>query len=600
MENPNDSSSTPRVLLTFLGSVLASPWFALAVVAISQLLTFRSIHNGLFADDYFHRAVLSGSKRFGELLPGPQGMFRFATGDSVHTRALVDLGWLPWWTDREIKAEFFQFIPTQTHILDYWLWPERPELMHVHSLVWLALLVFLAAKFYRRILGPTWMAGVAALLFAIEDGHALPVGWICNRNSMIAASFGIGCLMAHDLWRREKKRWAFGLALVLWGASLCSKEEGIATCAYLFAYALWLDGSTLGKRVLTLVPYGLLLIVWRIVRDSLGFGVAHIGHYVDPFTDTGQFLQALVGHYPVLLLGQWAGLSELWVVFRSTYWWIAVGYVGLLGLLFWPLWRRDRIARFFATGMLLAVIPVCATFPMDRLLMFTGLGAFGLMVRFWNAVFSADGLREGFVLWRVVAVPVALLLVLLHVVVAPLLLTLRASAPWGPREFTQSMFPTERFDRSIEEQDLVVVNPPVAWLVGYCLFTYEHEGLPAPRAVRTLAPGIRGVTVRRTSDRTIEVIPDNGYVNFPDSLLRNEQYPLKTGQQVQLARMTVTVLTSADERPKSVVFTFQTSLEDKSLRWVQFRNGEYVPWTPPAVGDEVRLQGLGGPLKRWP
>ncbi|MDB5384653.1 MAG: hypothetical protein JWM11_299 [Planctomycetaceae bacterium] len=643
MLNPKDSSPTPRTLLTPLGSLFASPWFALIAVAIAELLTFRSVHNGLIADDYFHRAVLSGSNRFGELLPGPQGMFRFADGDPVHTRAWMDVGWQPWWTDPDIKAEFFQFIPTQTHILDYWLWPDRPELMHVHSLVWLALLVFLVAKFYQRILGPTWMAGVAALLFAIEDGHALPVGWICNRNSMIAASFGIGCLIAHDLWRREGKRWAFWLALVLWVASLCSKEEGIATCAYLFAYALWLDGATIGKRILTLVPYGLLLIVWRIGRDSLGFGVAHVGSYVDPFTDAGRFFTAFFERYPVLLLGQWAGLSELWVVFGSMIWWIAVGYVCLLGLVFWPLLRRDRIARFFATGMLLAVIPVCATFPMDRLLMFTGLGAFGLMVRFWNAVFapdectakdhvaesgrirgfevpaselsqdsatrtlpsenpsrrSMDGLRRGFGLWRVVAVPVALLLVLFHVIAAPFLLNLRVSAPWGSREFTDAMFPTVHFDPSIEQQDLILVNPPVAWLAGYCLFQYEHAGLPAPRAVRSLAPGIDGVTVRRTGDRTIEVIPFNGYIKFPDSLLRNEQYPLKLSEQVHLARMIATVLSIEAERPKIVAFSFETPLEDKSLRWIQYRDGEYVPFIPPAIGEEVFLPGRGGPLKRW-
>ena len=40
--------------------------------------------------------------------------------------------------------------------------------------------------------------------------------------------------------------------------------------------------------------------------------------------------------------------------------------------------------------MLVAVIPVCATFPLDRLLMFVGLGAFGLLVRFWHQVFAAE------------------------------------------------------------------------------------------------------------------------------------------------------------------------------------------------------------------
>lgn len=149
---------------------------ALAAVAIALLLTFRAVDSGLDADDYYRRAVLSGSPRFDSQLRGPQAMFRFLTGDPEHTQRWVDVGFLPWWTDPYIKAEFFQLIPTQTHILDYWLWPDRPELMHAHSLAWFALLVFLAARFYRRMLGATWMDGVAALLFAVEDVHATPVG----------------------------------------------------------------------------------------------------------------------------------------------------------------------------------------------------------------------------------------------------------------------------------------------------------------------------------------------------------------------------------------------------------------------------------------
>jgi len=596
MENANDQSDLSHGLLASLGRGLASQWFVLVVVAFALLLTFSSIHNGLIWDDYYHRAVLSGSDQYGQWLRGPQAMMRFLTGNPEHAQAWMDIGFLPWWTDPNIKAEFMQLIPTQTHILDYWLWPDRPELMHLHNLAWFALLIFLAARFYRRILGPTWMAGVAVLLFAIEDGHAFPIGWICNRNTLIAASFGIGCLMAHDAWRRDGKRWAFGLALVLWAASLCSKEAGIATCAYLFAYALWLDESRLGQRFLTLVPYGVVLVVWRVVRDALGYGVANMGHYIDPITDPARFATALLERYPVFLFGQWAGLSDISLFFSSllgsAYWWIAAGYVGLLGLLFWPLLRRDRIARFFATGMLLAVIPICATFPMDRLLMFVGLGAFGLLVRFWNAVFAADGPRPATLVWRAVAVPVALLLVLLHIVAAPRLLAVRSASPFGPPEFSKAVVHGPRFDQTIEEQDLVVVNPPLpAMAMGYWMINYEHDGMPSPQSVRVLAVGLGRVDVKRTGDRTIEVRRHAGYFAgypgaFADNLFRSERRPLQVGEQVQLARMTATVLDVADGRPQVVAFRFDAPLEDPSLRWL---DGDFNPWTPPELGEEVSM-----------
>jgi hypothetical protein len=594
MANSTIPSDTSRGFLAWAGRVFAAKWFPLAATAIALSLTFRVVYNGLDLDDYFHRAVLSGSDRFEDKLPGPQGMFRFISGDPERAQGIMDIGILPWWTDPNIKAEFLQLIPTQSHILDYWLWPERPELMHVHSLFWFAVLILLVAWFYRRILGATWLAGVAVLLFAMEDGHGSPVGWICNRNTLIAASFGVGCLIAHDFWRRERKGGAFWVALLLWVLSLCSKEAGIATCAYVFAYALWLDESTLWQRFRTLVPYGVVLVVWRIVRDSLGFGVANIGFYVDPITDPGQFAMALLERYPVLLLGQW-GIPSDFSVFHgellgSRLWWLAVGYVCVLGFLFWPLLRRDRIARFFATGMLLSVIPICATFPQDRLLMFVGLGAFGLMVQFWNAVFAANGPRPSFVLWRAAAVPVAVLLALLHVLVAPFLLPARTA----PFKWAQPFYVRGPFDETIVKQDLVVVNAPVPMFAAYGLFICEHDGMPVPRAVRTLAPGISAVHVRRSDDRTLEITPHAGYLNFPDNLFRNEQHRLQRGEQVHLPRMTATILRLTDDehggRPETVVFRFTKPLEDASFRWLRFHAGQYVPWTPPAVGKEVTLE----------
>lgn len=40
-----------------------------------------------------------------------------------------------------------------------------------------------------------------------------------------------------------------------------------------------------------------------------------------------------------------------------------------------PILRARPEARFFATGMLVAVIPICATVPHDRLLLYVGFGA---------------------------------------------------------------------------------------------------------------------------------------------------------------------------------------------------------------------------------
>jgi hypothetical protein len=36
------------------------------------------------------------------------------------------------------------------------------------------------------------VAGMAALLFAVEDAHSMVAGWIANRNALLCLVFGVG------------------------------------------------------------------------------------------------------------------------------------------------------------------------------------------------------------------------------------------------------------------------------------------------------------------------------------------------------------------------------------------------------------------------
>src|SRR4051794_17764132 len=135
-------------------------------------------------------------------------MFRFVRGDPARTGRLIDLGIFPWWTDPGLKAEFLQALTVLTHRLDYALWPDSPALMHAHSLLWLGAAVAAASAFYRRMLGATWAAGIAALLFAADDARGATVGWLANRNVLVAATFGVLALIAHDRRRRDGSRLA--------------------------------------------------------------------------------------------------------------------------------------------------------------------------------------------------------------------------------------------------------------------------------------------------------------------------------------------------------------------------------------------------------
>jgi len=180
--------------------VLAGRRLPAVAAMLAFTLTLPAIGNGWSFDDLPQRLILLQHPLAGA---PPSAMFTFLDGDPDRTRTLIDLGTLPWWTDPEIRASFWRPITVWTHRLDYALWPDFAALQHLHSLLWLVALVWIAARFYRSLFGATWVAGLAALLYALDDAHGFPAGWLANRNALVATTFGLLALWIHDRWRRS-------------------------------------------------------------------------------------------------------------------------------------------------------------------------------------------------------------------------------------------------------------------------------------------------------------------------------------------------------------------------------------------------------------
>jgi lysylphosphatidylglycerol synthetase-like protein (DUF2156 family) len=147
-----------------------------------------------------------------------------------------------------------------------------------------------------------------------------------------------------------------------------------------------------------MTPYAVVVIVWRLLWTHLGYGIENVGGYVDPLREPLRFIYAVKNNAPFLLLGQLAlPPSELSIMLPPWYWiplWrIALIFLVLVAFVFVPLLRRDQTARFWAAGMLLSVLPICATFPSDRLLTFVGIGTMALIAQLLFVVFGKTELR---------------------------------------------------------------------------------------------------------------------------------------------------------------------------------------------------------------
>ncbi|MFQ5853547.1 MAG: hypothetical protein ACE5JU_23560 [Candidatus Binatia bacterium] len=159
-------------------------------------------------------------------------IFSILNGDPQRIRRYMEWGTLPWWTVEDFRIAFFRAFSILTMWLDYQLWPDLPALMHLQSLLWFGALVATAGVFYRRMMGVTCAAGLAALLYAIDDAHAFPAAWLANRNHLLAAFFGLLCILTHDRWRREGWDWGVVLSPICLALALLSGE------------AVWLRSAT--------------------------------------------------------------------------------------------------------------------------------------------------------------------------------------------------------------------------------------------------------------------------------------------------------------------------------------------------------------------
>jgi hypothetical protein len=568
----------------------------IALAVLAALLASPCLWGGLDGDDYLLAVSLVDTERFPAVARAPWDGFRFFDQTERGRATWLDLATVPWWAMKSLKLAFFRPVSSLTHWLDFHLWGERPGLMHAQSLFWFALSAAAATVLYRRMMGPTWIAGLAALFYAVDDARNMPASWLANRNTLIAAAFGIAAILVHDRWRRDGWRPGAILGPLLLLISLLSAEAGVAVLAYIFAHAVFLDPGVRRRRILAVAPYVAIVLLWRVTYTSLGYGTYGSGFYIDPGADPLGFAFAVVERAPLLLLGQLAlPPSDLYLVLRATggiliHWIVAVLALAAFGRMLWPVLRTSRVGRFWALGMSLSVVPICATVPMDRLLQFVGVGAFGLLAQFVAAGLAKPTGPEP---ERGRRKPTLLLcagLLVIHCVLAPIILLLRCSPLDDPAD-TAQLHLKGHLDASVERQTVVVVNSPLALHLVFARFARDRAGLPVPRAVRCLAPSLTSVELRRPDERTIVLRPDSGYLSHAgDEVFRDRAHGMALGERVVLADMTVEVTAlTEDGRPAEAAFWFPVPLEHPSLRWLQFRDGVYRPFTPPAVGEQVRI-----------
>lgn len=569
--------------------MLERPFAARLVLLISLTFMLPSLNTGLAADDYVHQLMLDAKPRLSGFVRAPLDIFRF-TGER-YSPLLRDDGVFTWWDDMHAKLAFFRPVSALTHWLDHAWFADLPWLMHLHSLLWGAVLMLGVLALYREILPSRFSCTLAFALYALDDARAWFVSWVAARNATVATAFSVWAIYLHVRHRKGTLAAGVWLAPLSLALGLCSGEGAIATYGYLFGYALFVEKDPLMVRMVRLWPYAFLLIGWRVLYRYLDYGVFGSSLYADPINDPLAYLMHVLERAPVLVATQVGGpWSDTWTslfvfpALRVVFYSVFLCGSALVVWFAWPYVRREPVLRFCLVGSALSVLPACAVFPADRLLTWIAIGACPVLAAVIEPLLCGRAMAIPHPRLSHVAPALGFLLVFSNLVLAPLLIPSRARGNIAMRDILGRADAGVPRDESIRDKTVMFVNPPAVPLASYIPITRAALDEPRPRAQRLLATATTELTVTRTGERTLRLAPRGGFLQNPASKLlwSPSSRPFHAGEHIAFGDDDVKIeAITPDARPLRVEITFAHPLEDPSYLWLSWQDVTYVPFFRP-------------------
>ena len=571
---------------------MLGPGAGRTAVVLAFALSLPFCWTGIFVDDYFHQLAIERQSLFPVTA---WDLFTFAWGDPARLLPIIERGPYSWWTLPELKFSFLRPLTCALANFDALAFGRTFFFHHLHSVAWHVALVAVVAALFRRALGVAApLAGLAAILFTIDDAHTVVAGWIANRNALVATVPALLGVLAHVRWREQG--WRVGLPLSLLGCALglSAGETALGAIAYLVAYELTAAPGPWRTRLLALVPIAALGVGYVALYKAFGSGAYGSEMYVDPLREPLRFLAQAPPKALALIGAQFLGVTaDLWLMLiaaRPVLAGSGVVAVVLMAVLMRRLWPRlsepeRRGVRWLTLGAALSLVPVLATFPLNRLLLMPSIGGSALiavvLLYGWRA--ADRSLRWG-----------ARLLFITNVVLgvmgwpgAALVLKL------GGDEQTRSSLETKLSDEALAGRVVVFVAPdPTASL--YVPMVRVWHGKPLPRAWNTLsfAPFAHRLTRTAADTVELEVVEGRMLETVFEQLMRGSAFPLPLGTRVKLEGSEVTVLGLNQGLPSRISLRFDENPDLGGYTIAKWENGELAPLVLPAVGQTLELPRL--------
>jgi hypothetical protein len=550
-------------------AILTHRLYTPAIIALGVCLMIGSLKQGFYLDDHWHRIMFGAVEAPDWLKTAPWDGFRFFPADDLFQQKAKQLGLIPWWADENFQATFFRPLSSLSLALDYIWWPESPALIHLHSLLWFALLCVTAGLVLRQLIKNPIIAAIALTLFVLDDAHLYPSVWIANRNALIATTLALLTLWLHARGSNRSETRARYLAPACLALALLAGEYAVGILGFLFAYVVFLEDGSPGRKLRRLLPYGVVLLIWRAVYSGLGYGTRGGDLYLDPIGNPVAFVLQGLPRLPVLLssalglpssfLTRYEHGSHPIVLFI-----IAVFVCGFVVWALIPTLRSDKQIRFYLLGTILSLVPSCATLAHERLLLLPGFGIAGLFAvvlhHTWTTLKSQQRSEPS----RLPRAAFLLPLLISVAVISPMSLPAATNAI---AKYSQEM---ESMARSLSDdvsgRYLIIMSAPDTYHSHFLPLWRYSLGLSVPESTITLHNGIPPPEVQRPEFNTFKIqAPAGLFRAWSDKLTRSQNTQIERGVAKRIGPRSFTLMQDPGcDCPTQVIATLGPQLNPEN------------------------------------
>jgi hypothetical protein len=598
-----------------------SIYIAIVIAAIGLGIGLRrhAFWDGLISDDYLQFAMLEGVY---PVKRSPLDLYNFYRS-SEEVKTLKQFGTLPWLSDPNFRLAMLRPLSSALIAFDYLAFGNHIWAFYLHSVFWWVLMLVAVAGVLAEVL-PLPIAGLAVLLFAVDESSDITFCWLANRNTVVSIGLGVLGLWAFIRWFRGGGRKAFILSIALTVLALLAGEWVFSVFAYLFAYALWNQQRRVRSRVLALLPIGLLAICFVAAQSALGYGALHSSVYVSPFVDPGLFFSKATERVPIffadLVLGiptVWWFIDNPWRIyflshgfFHPSVWkilpgWkffhILLGYTAIFVFIFIIRWSIRNLSaqvrqelRWLITGAVLSFIPLIASIPSERL---TLPAAIGFCALFSAALIACAQALYRFITRPATVFPLGAAVILLY-------------GCWfhGYRAVSRAQSESQAYrlvfesvakwierapidDSQIAQQRIVLINVADHTSAVFFPFVRYAHGHPLPLSQWTLSAAPYAHDVKRVSANALEltIVGAIGETDAGENFYRDERSAVKPGETFRIEGLGVQVVAATDGKVRRLRFTFDKPLEDSEYLFLCSSRLGLRRFDLPVLGKVIRL-----------